>query len=398
MKFDVVQLESTGIDVIDGDRGKNYPHQNELLSTGFCLFLSAKNVTKSGFSFSETQFISQRKDALLNNGRLCRGDIVITTRGTVGNVALYSPQVPYENIRINSGMLIIRCANNISNQYLYQVLRSEWFQKQIMTVQSGSAQPQLPKSHFLKMKIPLPPLPIQEKIASILQLIDDKITTNNSINDNLEQQAQAIFRQELLQNGELPPNWTTGSLLDIADYLNGLAMQKFRPVDGERGLPVLKIKELRQGFCDYSSELCSPNIKPEFIVHDGDVIFSWSGSLLVDLWCGGTCGLNQHLFKVTSVKYPKWFYYTWTAHHLARFVAIAADKATTMGHIKREDLAKAEVIIPDVASMERIGGVLQPIYDLVINQRIENRKLSMLRDSLLPKLMSGELDVSAIEL
>ena len=218
------------------------------------------------------------------------------------------------------------------------------------------------------------------------------------LNDNLEQQAQAVFRQELLQNGELPPNWTTGSLLDIADYLNGLAMQKFRPVDGERGLPVLKIKELRQGFCDYSSELCSPNIKPEFIVHDGDVIFSWSGSLLVDLWCGGTCGLNQHLFKVTSVKYPKWFYYTWTAHHLARFVAIAADKATTMGHIKREDLAKAEVIIPDVASMERIGGVLQPIYNLVINQRIENRKLSMLRDSLLPKLMSGELDVSAIEL
>ena len=246
--------------------------------------------------------------------------------------------------------------------------------------------------------IPFPNLSEQRKIASILKSLDDKIALNTTINDNLEQQAQAIFRQELLQNGELPPNWTTGSLLDIADYLNGLAMQKFRPVDGERGLPVLKIKELRQGFCDYSSELCSPNIKPEFIVHDGDVIFSWSGSLLVDLWCGGTCGLNQHLFKVTSVKYPKWFYYTWTAHHLARFVAIAADKATTMGHIKREDLAKAEVIIPDVASMERIGGVLQPIYDLVINQRIENRKLSMLRDSLLPKLMSGELDVSAIEL
>ena len=218
------------------------------------------------------------------------------------------------------------------------------------------------------------------------------------LNDNLEQQAQAIFRREVLRNGKLPPNWTAGSLLDIADYLNGLAMQKFRPIDGERGLPVLKIKELRQGFCDYSSELCSPNIKPEFIVHDGDVIFSWSGSLLVDLWCGGTCGLNQHLFKVTSDKYPKWFYYAWTAHHLARFVAIAADKATTMGHIKREDLAKAEVIIPDTTSMERIGGVIEPIYDLIINQRVENRRLSMLRDSLLPKLMSGELDVSSVEL
>ena len=116
-------------------------------------------------------------------------------------------------------------------------------------------------------------------------------------------------------------------MLGIADYLNGLAMQKFRPKDDEHGLPVLKIKELRQGSCDDSSELCSPSIKPEYIVHDGDVIFSWSGSLLVDLWCGGTCGLNQHLFKVTSTKYDKWFYYSWTDHHLQKFVAIAADMA-----------------------------------------------------------------------
>ena len=283
--------------------------------------------------------------------------------------------------------------------FVYYLVKSSIVRDPAIKSMVGSSGRQRVQTDVVQnLVIPFPNLSEQRKIASILKSLDDKIALNTTINDNLEQQAKAIFRQELLQNGELPPNWTTGSLLDIADYLNGLAMQKFRPVDGERGLPVLKIKELRQGFCDYSSELCSPNIKPEFIVHDGDVIFSWSGSLLVDLWCGGTCGLNQHLFKVTSVKYPKWFYYTWTAHHLARFVAIAADKATTMGHIKREDLAKAEVIIPDVASMERIGGVLQPIYDLVINQRIENRKLSMLRDSLLPKLMSGELDVSAIEL
>mgnify|MGYP000592196887 CR=1 FL=1 len=283
--------------------------------------------------------------------------------------------------------------------FVYYLVKSSIVRDPAIKSMVGSSGRQRVQTDVVQnLVIPFPNLSEQRKIASILKSLDDKIALNTTINDNLEQQAQAIFRQELLQNGELPPNWTTGSLLDIADYLNGLAMQKFRPVDGERGLPVLKIKELRQGFCDYSSELCSPNIKPEFIVHDGDVIFSWSGSLLVDLWCGGTCGLNQHLFKVTSVKYPKWFYYTWTAHHLARFVAIAADKATTMGHIKREDLAKAEVIIPDVASMERIGGVLQPIYDLVTNQRIENRKLSMLRDSLLPKLMSGELDVSAVEL
>ena len=283
--------------------------------------------------------------------------------------------------------------------FVYYLVKSSFVRDPAIKSMVGSSGRQRVQTDVVQnLIVPFPSLLEQRKIASILKSLDDKIALNTAINDNLEQQAQAIFRREVLRNGKLPPNWTTGSLLDIADYLNGLAMQKFRPIDGERGLPVLKIKELRQGFCDYSSELCSPNIKPEFIVHDGDVIFSWSGSLLVDLWCGGTCGLNQHLFKVTSDKYPKWFYYAWTAHHLARFVAIAADKATTMGHIKREDLAKAEVIIPDTTSMERIGGVLELIYDLIINQRIENRKLSMLRDSLLPKLMSGELDVSAIEL
>ena len=182
-------------------------------------------------------------------------------------------------------------------------------------------------------------------------------------------------------------------MIDIADYLNGLAMQKHRPVDNEIGIPVLKIKELRQGFCDDSSDLCSPKIKSEYIIQEGDVIFSWSGTLLVDFWCGSICGLNQHLFKVTSSIYDKWFYYAWTKYHLNRFIAIATDKATTMGHIKRDELKKAEVLIPNEADYNRIGTMLQPIYDLIISNRIENKKLANIRDIILPKLMSGELDV-----
>lgn len=196
----------------------------------------------------------------------------------------------------------------------------------------------------------------------------------------------------------IPDGWKESSLLGIADYLNGLAMQKYRPKDNEQGLPVLKIKELRQGYCDFSSKLCSPSIKPEYIIHDGDVIFSWSGSLLVDLWCGGTCGLNQHLFKVTSSTYDKWFYYAWTKYHLQKFAAIAADMATTMGHIKREELSKAEVLIPSQSDYNRIGSLLAPLYELVISNRIENRKLASLRDELLPQLMSGQLDVSEVPL
>lgn len=218
------------------------------------------------------------------------------------------------------------------------------------------------------------------------------------INNNLEQQAKAIFSNEFLTLETLPDGWKQASLIDVADYLNGLAMQKYRPSADETGIQVLKIKELRQGCCDVNSELCSPSIKSEYIIHDGDVIFSWSGSLLVDFWCGGICGLNQHLFKVTSNKYNKWFYYAWTKHHLDRFIAVAADKATTMGHIKRDELSKAEVLIPNESDYKRIETLLQPIYDLIIVNRIENKKFAEIRDALLPKLMSGELDVSNIEI
>ena len=219
------------------------------------------------------------------------------------------------------------------------------------------------------------------------------LMTTKQLNKNLQEQARIIFAHVFLSFDNLPVGWEESSLLGIADYLNGLAMQKYRPNDGEQGLPVLKIKELRQGSCDANSELCSPSIRKEYLVQDGDVIFSWSGSLLVDFWCGGTCGLNQHLFKVTSNTYDKWFYYAWTNHYLHKFAAIASDMATTMGHIKREELAKARVLIPPQSEYERIGALLSPIYDLVIANRIENHKLASLRDELLPQLMSGQLDV-----
>lgn len=248
-----------------------------------------------------------------------------------------------------------------------------------------------------RMSVLVPSLTMQKKIVDVLKPIDDKIQINSSINNNLEQQAQAIFKTEFLSLKALPSGWRQATLIDIADYLNGLAMQKYRPVGNEIGIPVLKIKELRQGYCDNNSELCSPNIKNEYIIHDGDVIFSWSGSLLVDFWCGGISGLNQHLFKVTSSKYDKWFYYAWTKHHLDHFIYIATDKATTMGHIKRDELAKAEVFIPHEADYHRIGALLQPIYDLIISNRIENKKLALLRDTILPKLISGRLDISGID-
>ena len=324
------------------------------------------------------------------------GDILFVNKGTPGRVCLVPDPVDF---CIAQDMIALRAdESKIYPKYLFTVLRSREIQQQIYNTNVGDVIPHFKKQFLDQLLIPIPERSIQESIGDLYYVLSLKAERNKKINDNLYAQAKAIFDNHFINIDAIPAGWRKGNLLDIANYLNGLAMQKFRPQGNEIGLPVLKIKELRQGSCDDSSELCSLRIKPEYIIHDGDVIFSWSGSLLVDIWCGGTCGLNQHLFKVTSDIYDKWFYYLWTAHHLARFIAIAADKATTMGHIKREELAKAEVLIPCEEDYTSLTSIMQPIFELIISNRIEGRKLAVLRDELLPKLMSGEIDVSAVQL
>lgn len=298
----------------------------------------------------------------------------------------------------SNDVLVFRADRGCDSTFLYYILANDAFFNYASATSKGTKMPRGDKTAIMQYKVPCFNYETQLRIGKLLRSIDDRIAVNKKINDNLYAQAKAIFDNHFINIDAIPAGWRKGNLLDIANYLNGLAMQKFRPQGNEIGLPVLKIKELRQGSCDDSSELCSLRIKPEYIIHDGDVIFSWSGSLLVDIWCGGTCGLNQHLFKVTSDIYDKWFYYLWTAHHLARFIAIAADKATTMGHIKREELAKAEVLIPCEEDYTSLTSIMQPIFELIISNRIEGRKLAVLRDELLPKLMSGEIDVSAVQL
>ncbi len=336
-------------------------------------------ITDAGLSSCSTQLMPEHS-------------VLFSSRAPIGYVAIAANE-----LCTNQGFKSVVPNERTDYLFLYYLLR--YYKDAIENLGSGTTFKEVSGSTMRNVKVKVPVLfSEQKKIASVLGAIDDKIEENERINNNLLQQAQAVFAKEFLSFDTTPEGWKESSLLGIADYLNGLAMQKFRPKDGENGLPVLKIKELRQGSCDASSELCSPSIKKEYIVHDGDVIFSWSGSLLVDFWCGGTCGLNQHLFKVTSTSFDKWFYFAWTDHHLQKFAAIAADMATTMGHIKREELAKAEVLVPPQAEYERIGGLLAPIYDLVVANRIENRKLATLRDELLPRLMSGDLDVSEVSL
>lgn len=326
-----------------------------------------------------------------------KGSILLLTRGSGLFNDLPIGMVESE-VAFNQDIKCLNSYGEIENEFVFYWLQSQKKYLMAKVDVTGIGAGKFDLDFLQELQVPFPDKKVREKIIAIATAISEKIEANKKINDNLYAQAKAIFSNYFINIDTIPSGWERGNLLDIASYLNGLAMQKFRPAERETGLPVLKIKELRQGFCDADSELCSPSIKSEYIIKDGDVVFSWSGSLLVDIWCGGTCGLNQHLFKVTSKVYDKWFYYLWTVHHLDRFIAIAADKATTMGHIKREELAKAEVLIPSDIDYQNIGSIMNPIFDLIISNRIESSRLAKLRDELLPKLMSGEIDVSNIRL
>ena len=283
-----------------------------------------------------------------------------------------------------------------------------------------------------RYKIILPPLPDQRRIAHILGTLDDKIALNRRMNETLEEMARALFKAWFVdfdpvrakmegrwrrgkslpgmpaelydlfpdrlvdsELGAVPEGWEIKALDEIANFRNGLALQKFRPKKNEERLPVVKIAQLRTNKAN-NGEWAKADITPECIIDDGDVIFSWSGSLLVTVWCGGKAALNQHLFKVTSEQYPKWFYRHFTEVHLPEFQRIAADKATTMGHIKRQHLSEAKCVVPDSALLSAVDETFSNLLTKAISVNVESRTLAAMRDTLLPKLISGEMRIRDI--
>jgi type I restriction enzyme S subunit len=331
--------------------------------------------------------------------------ILIPRKGTLSN--LFYLDQPFWSV---DTMFYSKINKNIvSPKYLFYTLKTF----DLASLNVGSAVPSLTTEVLNEVLVSIPDLPTQTAIAEILSSLDDKIELNNKINQELENLAQTLFKQwfidfefpdengephksfggEMVESelGEIPQGWEVNSLDGIADFLNGLALQKFPPDNEYDYLPVIKIRELRQRDTS-NSDRASKSIPEKYIVQNGDVLFSWSGSLLVDFWTNGKGALNQHLFKVTSNQFPQWYYFLWTKHHLSEFIKIAESKATTMGHIQRQHLNDAKVVIPDEIS--RFTSVFEPIISKIIDNRIENGELTNLRDTLLPKLISGELEVS----
>ncbi|MBS3958580.1 MAG: restriction endonuclease subunit S [Xanthomonadaceae bacterium] len=291
-------------------------------------------------------------------------------------------------------------------------------------VDDGSPIPSTTRAAVYMLELDVPPKPEQRAIAHILGTLDDKIELNRKRNQTLEAMARALFKDWFVDFGPVrarmegqepylpadlwqlfpdrlddegkPEGWSERPLDEIADFLNGLALQKFPPADPDDSLPVIKIAELRNGV-SAKSDRASREVPAKYVIKDGDFLFSWSGSLLAKFWTEGEGALNQHLFKVTSARYPMWFVSYWVHHHLEEFQAIAASKATTMGHIQRGHLKAAMTLCPSENVLERLGVVMAPLIEQSIHNELESRSLAQLRDTLLPKLISGELRIADAE-
>jgi type I restriction enzyme S subunit len=309
---------------------------------------------------------------------------------------------------------------SLSSDFLFYLLLN--YREEIIGVATGGAQQALSGELVRSFEFQVPSISQQRLVAGVLSALDEKIAINQSIASTLEEMCQAIFKSwfidfdpvqakavgerpagmndataklfpdsmEESELGAIPSGWIVCGLDEISEFLNGLAMQKFPVEDESAILPVIKIAQLRAG-STAGADIASGLLDPRYVIKDGDILFSWSGTLEVEIWAGGPGALNQHLFKVTGVTVPDWFSYLSTRHFLPTFREIASGKATTMGHIQRGHLSEAKIALPPRELLDSAQEILQPLLELKLATLVSNRTLVELRDSLLPRLVSGEL-------
>lgn len=385
---------------------------SDLASFKYGKFLAKSALQESGYPvFSGYGVVGYLPDYQFDSPQLlivCRGE------GGTGDVKMSPPKCSITNLSI----VISPDEQIVGRGFLYWALKAS----DTRMLRTGSAQAQIVIGSLEGFQVSIPPsLEAQAEVANTLNTLDDRITLLRETNATLEAIAQAFFKSwfidfdpvrakaegrqpegmdattaaffpdsfEESELGSVPKGWAVRSLDSIADYLNGLALQKFPPSE-DAWLPVIKIAQLRKGDTE-GADRAGRNIKPEYIIQNGDVLFSWSGSLEVAIWCGGEGALNQHLFKVTSAEFPKWFYYLWTRQHLSTFQQIAASKATTMGHIQRKHLTEAKVVVPPGEAIQKLGVQIEPLLDRWLANAEQAQTLTRLRDTLLPRLISGQL-------
>lgn len=425
MSFDLTTLGEFA--TIQG--GFAYKSQDFITEPGIPV-LKIKNIRHGFIDYASLSYVSEEVAHSTTRWFTEKGDILISMTGSgpsapeslVGRVARVWENEPKALINQRVGRLILREKEEVHLDFLYFLLSQKETQSYLVANSTGSAN-QVNISSKTIEGVPCPRVGFNEskEISDFLNILELRARLLRETNKTLESIAQAIFKSwfvdfdpvhakmegrqpegmdeataalfpdsfEESELGLIPRGWQVKNLDKVANYLNGLALQKFPPT-GTNDLPVIKIAQLRKGDVN-GADLATGSIKQEYIVHDGDVLFSWSGSLEVEIWCGGDGALNQHLFKVTSNQYPKWFYYLWTKHHLSSFRQIAASKATTMGHIQRKHLSDAMATVPCTKLLDEANKVFAPMIDLQIENALRMRNLSAIRDLLLPRLISGQL-------
>ena len=319
----------------------------------------------------------------------------------IGRVGVYCGSVYYENGKcwVSDNAIAALPLDCTDVHFAYYLLKSLHLNERHI----GTSQPLLTQGILNNIECNIPELSEQKQIASILYEIDSKITMNTAINENLEQQAQALFKAWFVDfepfDGVMPDDWQDISVYDLADYINGAAFKKAEY--GDSGFPIIKIAELKSGITD-STQYCCVRKDDKYYIDDRDILFSWSGnpdtSIDTFLWSRGKAILNQHTFRVVSKYNAPAFTYFLLKYLKPQFAHIASNKQTTgLGHVTVADLKRLQ-FCSNIATINEFEVLAAPIFNAIFAIYKENQHLADLRDTLLPKLMNGEIDVSAVQI
>lgn len=379
-------LELTGVKVIDGDRGKEYPKASDFSGDGYCLFLSAKNVTKYGFQFNELQFIDAEKDKKLRKGRVKRSNIVLTTRGSVGHFAYYDASVPYDVMRINSGMVILDAdESDLEPNFLYALCRSFIVQKQIEAASFGSAQPQLTVGIVKGLKLPIPTLVEQKKIAQILSTWDKAISVTEKLLTNSQLQKKALMQQLLTgkkrllneNGGRFIGEWCTCTLSEVAHIIMGSSPKSEAYNDNGLGLPLI------QGNADIKCRVSCPRVYTSDITKEcspGDILLSVRAPV-------GTVALSQHKACIgrgisaikSKRKMSQSFLYQWFLWFEPKWCYLS--QGSTFESINSDDIKTLKLSVPNFEEQQKIATVLSAADDEIATLE---KKLACLKDEKKP--------------
>lgn len=397
---DYKYFDDLNIELIDGDRGKNYPRNDEMFEKEYCLFLNAKNVTINGFVFDENVFITKEKDELLRKGKLNRNDIVLTTRGTIGNVGLYDESVKYDNVRINSGMLIIRNNDsNINTKYLYYQLTSPFIRDQIFSLKTGSAQPQIPITVLKKLKLLIPDKNIQDKIVKVMDSVVNKINLNNEINNNLHDLCNNLYFKLVSQLDDT--NSSVESIKNVAKCVLGGTPSRTKKEYWNGSINWINSGEINKFRIIKASEKITElglNKSSTTLLPSGTTVLAITGATLgqVSRLEIDSCANQSVIGIITNKKELNNYMYLSILNSINDLVLKQTGGAQQ--HINKNDVETHEIIVPSTELISQFDEIIRPLFDQISVNCFEINKLEQLRDTLLPKLMNGEIDLDNIEI